>query len=345
VQNPRLGSGLGQGAYASPIDYYYFTAARNDEIGNPDLKPEKTVDYEVGFTQQLNKNSALTINGYYKERRDQIQVRTYVNAYPQTYTTYGNRDFSSTKGMSLRYDMRRINHVQLSLSYTLQFAEGTGSSSTSSRGSQGLLQSLVSAALPNLRFITPLDYDSRHNISAIFDYRFDKGKGPEIGGKKALQNAGINLLFTAHSGSPYTRYQEPDPANSMQGMHGTNTISGGINGSRLPWFYMLDLKIDKTFELTSLAGKQGEGRAKARPLSLNAYCYMQNVLNLKMIQAVYGYTGSPTDDGYLTSPQGEQTINNQYNQAAFAQLYNIKAADPTFYYSPRRIFIGLQLNF
>ncbi|MFI5196808.1 MAG: hypothetical protein ACHQD8_06940, partial [Chitinophagales bacterium] len=60
--------------------------------------------------------------------------------------------------------------------------------------------------MPNLRYVSALDYDSRHNIVANIDYRYKDGEGPVVGGKNILQNAGIDLICKARSGEPYTRF-------------------------------------------------------------------------------------------------------------------------------------------
>jgi hypothetical protein len=68
----------------SPIDYL-FIESRNSLISNPNLRPEKTIDYELGFQQVLTKTSSLKISAYYKEMRDMIQVRNFTGAYPRPY--------------------------------------------------------------------------------------------------------------------------------------------------------------------------------------------------------------------------------------------------------------------
>ena len=59
----------------SPIDYF-FIESRDNLISNPNLRPEKTIDYELGFQQVLSKTSSLKISAFYKEMRDMIQVET-----------------------------------------------------------------------------------------------------------------------------------------------------------------------------------------------------------------------------------------------------------------------------
>ena len=186
------------GYQATPIDYLYLTQ-RSGLIGNPDLKPERTIDYEMGFQQALNSNSAITLSGFYKERKDMIQQRSYLYAFPITYKTYGNRDFSTTKGLTLNYDLRRTSHIQMNVAYTLQFAQGTGSDANSA---QNLLSNFIAARVPNLRATFPLNYDSRHIIVINADYRLSEGEGPKIGGKSIFENAGLNMVFRTEAVNP-----------------------------------------------------------------------------------------------------------------------------------------------
>lgn len=324
--------------FATPFDYMYLAQRTSTTINNPDLKPEKTFDYEFGFTQAISKFSAVSIAGTYKERKDQIAYRPYLYAWPQTYFTYGNRDYSTTKGFYLKYDLRRVKNLRILANYTLQFVEGTGSSPGSSSG--GLLQTFIASQLPNLRYVMPLDFDNRHIISLNLDYRFADGEGPEIKGNHFLQNAGINLLFSSRSGEPYTRY--------LQSRAVANNVKGELNGSRLPWHYMLDLRIDKDFTLSfkkPAAGDDGEMPKPKRQLYLNVYMYVNNVLNTRDVLSVDGFTGRPDDDGYLVSAQGRLDLNTKTNAQSFYDLYSINLLNPYRINQPRRINFGLSLNF
>lgn len=328
--------------YATPADYYFFSQNNTGILNNPGLKPQKVFDYEFGFQQTLTQRSSIKLAAFYKERKDMIQIRPYLYAWPATYYTYGNRDFSTTKGFTAEYDLRRMGNIRMNLSYTLQFAEGTGSDDASANGgnsnnisSNGLLQNFISSGLPNLRFAFPLSYDSRHNIVANIDYRYDEGTGPVIAGQHILQNAGINFLFRTRSGEPYTRYITPE----------SSTVQGGVQGSRLPWHYMLDMKVDKNFKLSFGKKNQAEGAPQKEPLYLNAFVLIQNLLNTRDVLGVYGYTSRPDDDGYLNSPNGMTFTGNQVNPNSFRDLYSIAIDNPNFINFPRRINIGLQLSF
>eukprot|EP01012_Entosiphon_sulcatum_P048421 TRINITY_DN66901_c0_g1_i1.p2 TRINITY_DN66901_c0_g1~~TRINITY_DN66901_c0_g1_i1.p2 ORF type:complete len:1271 (-),score=141.08 TRINITY_DN66901_c0_g1_i1:6070-9858(-) len=331
-----------EGVFTPASAYYYLTNNTQDIINNPNLKSQKLIDYEVGFKQALTKQTAVTITAFYKERRDMIQVRPYQFAWPVTYFTYGNRDFSTAKGFTVTYDMRRIGNLRMNIAYTLQFAEGTGSNSqTTARNGNigsGILQNFISAGLPNMRMTNVLDYDSRHNIVANLDYRYDQNQGPVVGGKHILQNAGINIIGRARSGEPYTKYRKPTLT--------TNEIDGGINGSRLGWHFGIDARLDKDFELNKLfTGKTASETPGKRPLMLNAYVYVTNLFNIKDIINVDGFTGRADDDGYLASPQGQLTTQTQVSSLSYIDYYNMSLWNNNNINLPRRINLGLQLNF
>ncbi|HMX04793.1 MAG TPA: carboxypeptidase regulatory-like domain-containing protein [Chitinophagales bacterium] len=315
------------GTTTTPADYYFFLENAGALLDNPDLKPEKTIDYQVGFQQQLSTSSVIKISAFYKELRDMIQVIQVPYAYPLSYTTYGNLDFGTVKGLSISYDIaRRTRNLKLSTSYTLQFADGTGSSATSQIN-------LVGAGQPNLRTIIPLSYDSRHAIKLVLDYRFENPKGSQ---PDWLDNAGMNVTFNARSGEPYTRQSNPLPT-AQFGINNRSSLEGAINGSRLPWHYRTDIKVDRAFEF-------GLGKGE-RPVSMDVYLWVQNLFDAQNVIAVYPYTGNPTDDGYLTSAEGIEAISSQVNPAAFVDLYNIKMDNPDNYSIPRRIRVGVSFDF
>ena len=310
------------------LDYFYFYTPGRTPENNANLRPEKVVDYEVGFQQRLNQNSALKFSAYYREMRDMTQSRT-IQQVPiiGTYTTYGNIDFGTVKGFTVQYDLRRIQNAELRLAYTLQFADGTGSSANSQRGL---------TRLGNIRNLFPLDFDERHNISGILDYRFSEGRdynGPRIGNKDILANLGANLQLTAVSGRPYT-------ANLRAQQFGGDGIQGAINGNRLPWRFTLDLRVDKSFSLAA---------ADKKPLNLNIYFRVSNLLNRKNVINVYPVTGSPTDDGYLATAEGINITNNVISQGrsqqAYLASYSWLVRNPDNFTLPRRMYVGAIVEF
>lgn len=325
-----------------PTDFYFFNyTSANPFITNSNLKPTKTIDYELGYNQILNekKNAAIKVTAFYRELRDQLTTQTINQAYPKTYYTFVNRDFGTVKGLSAEFDLRRTGGVSLTANYTLQFADGSGSNAASGAN-------LASSGQPNLRVTLPLDYDQRHNITVNLDYRFGEGKdykGPQFNRKKKgesqtvqiFQNMGANMIFRIGSGTPYTRYVAAVPVN------GRSSISGSLNGSNKPWQFRTDLRIDKNIELT-WGKKDGDSKKTA---NLNIYLQVLNLLNTRNVLGVYNYTGNPDDDGYLASAQGQTAINSNSNPVAFTDQYSIYINNPNNYARPRTIRIGVLLDF
>ena len=324
----------------SPVDYF-FIEARDNLISNPNLRPEKTIDYELGFQQVLSKTSSLKISAFYKEMRDMIQVRNFVGAYPRPYKAYGNLDFGTVKGLTIGYDLRRTGNIRMNANYTLQFADGTGSTTTTALA-------LINAGLPNLRTINPFNYDQRHRIVANVDYRYGSGddyNGPIVNvGKNAdgtakqvqlFANTGINLIANLGSGTPYTASVIPTP---ITGEISPST-EGSINGSRLPWQFSMDLNLDKNWSIT-----RGEG-ADAHSYNVNVYFWINNLLNTRNINSVYRFTGIPDDDGYLAAAQYQPLINSQNDPNAFRNYYGMYVDNPFNLGVPRTIRLGVKFDF
>jgi hypothetical protein len=253
-----------------------------------------------------------------------IQIRTFFPVpIVNQYTTYDNQDFGTVKGFAFEYDLRRTGNVSLTANYTLQFADGTGSTPNSQRG-------LTSRG--NLRNLFPFSYDERHRINFNFDFRYLSGRfynGPRLGGLDILSNFGVNLQAIAVSGRPYTATLTPQ-------QFGGSQFAGSINGARKPWTFTINMRVDKSFRI-------------ADKLNMNVYCRVSNLLDRQNVLNVYSATGSPEDDGFLASPNGQDALENiaNSNQSldSFLASYQWRILNPGFFTLPRRIFLGAVLDF
>ena len=338
---------------ASPLTYFNFrenATGPNPFLPNPNLRSQRTVNYEVGFQQAITDHSKFKLSALYREERDLIQIRQYILAYPITYQSFGNDDFSTTKSFGVEYELRpsrttKNKNISILANYNLQFAEGTGSNPTSSAG----------IAARDLKNVFPLDFDQRHSIFLNFDFRYKEGKeynGPRVGGKKEgkksvpiFENTGFNLSTFASSGTPYTRKAVP-------GGIGTNQIDrvteGSINGARVPWNYRFEARLDRTFTIYPKK-TDAEGNVTrnmdARPYNVNVYIRVQNILNTQNVLNVYAATGSPTEDGFLTmeNSPGLQLLTSFPD--VYPLLYELRMINPFNISRPRRIFLGASFQF
>lgn len=319
----------------NPIDYLYLRdIAGSRLLNNPNLKSSRTIDYELGFQQVLSKSSSLKIAAFYRQMEDQIQVRNYAQAYPVTYRAFDNLDFGTVKGLSLTYDLRRTGNVRLTASYTLQFAEGTGSSSQTALA-------LINAGQPNLKTVSPLSFDRRHRVVLTFDYRYSRGadyNGPTIGSSQIFADAGINLIGDFGTGTPYS---DSKRVSSLYEGGGGNRIQGSINGSRLPATFRIDFQIDKGWPVK--LGTRKDGNQKFG--NLNVYLWITNLLGTKNTVNVYRYTGDPQDDGYLADVRGIQDKSTRLSPSSWENYYTMNMQTPFNFARPRTIRLGVRFDF
>lgn len=323
------------GWQASYIDYLYMS--KISTTSNPNLKPERITNYEVGFQQALNQSSAVSISAYYKETRDLIQLVQYAGADPnQNYYSYDNIDFKTIKGFTFAYDLRQTKNIRINANYTLQYAEGTGLSTTT-------MTELIKEGYTTLKMLNPIGDDRRHEFKANVDFRYGSGakyNGPtitrvvtdkETGEQrkkevKLLEDFGINFMAVAQSGRPYTR-----AFSNTQ-----STIVGSYRGARLPWGFYFNVVIDKNWPI-----KVGK-----RNTYLNTAITINNLFNIRNVVGVYAVTGSPSDNGYLTDPETQNVINAQLDPRSYRDLYTIYMNNANWNYStPRMCRISLSYNF
>ncbi|MDQ3016968.1 MAG: TonB-dependent receptor, partial [Bacteroidota bacterium] len=248
------------------------------------------------------------------------------------YTTYDNIDFGTVKGLTLAYDMRRTGNIRLNASYTLQFADGTGSDATTQRD-------LQINSRGNLRNLSALSFDERHRLSTNIDFRYASGiqyNGPTWFGKDVFSNAGISLQANAASGRPYTKRQKPE-------RFGSSGIGGSINGARLPWNFTIDARADKSFRIGSAEDPS--------PLFANVYIRVENLLDARNIIGVYAASGSAYDDGFLATPSGQSSIQTLIDSGREVDVPNYLLSyqwgllNPNFFTQPRRIYLGATVQF
>jgi outer membrane receptor protein involved in Fe transport len=182
-QMPGLGN-----LYANS-DYYILRNLQSGNtsygvMGNPDIKPEFTTQYEFGFKQQFGQSLGVDLSVFYKDIRDLLGVE-FIDTYADSrYARFTNVDFGSVYGIRLAVDQRFTEAFSVSLNYTYQNAMGNASDphETANRAAAG--------EDPRPRQV-PFDWDQRHTMNIA-----------------TTVNDHDNLLATCivrfGSGSPYT---------------------------------------------------------------------------------------------------------------------------------------------
>lgn len=308
---------------------YDFMAARMTQPGSyypfssPNLEPEKITQYEAGVTHQVGENTAVGITAYYKDTQDLTQIFTQSPAFPQQYDYFANADFGTVKGIDLNMAMRRTQNLRLDLKYTLMWATGTGS----------YAQSQFNVAWRNPQFppktTNPLDYDKRHSLLGIFDFRTTKGEGPKVGDYHPLENLSLNVVAQASSGTPYTQLYLYNAVS--EGVVNYEPI-GAINSTNLPWTYNIDFKLERKFTFNNY--------------NIVPYLWVQNLLNAENVATVYEGSGKPDVTGWLDSDEGREFLTNPINVDENPEyLYNLKQKNPKNFGPPRMIMVGVRMSF
>ncbi len=325
------------GLVFTPFNQYSFLEFNQSGLANAALKPRLTTNYELGFKQTLSRNSAISIIASYRESRGDFALVKINQAYPISYNSYSNIDFSTVKNFRAEYELRGQGRTSLALNYALLFSDGTGSNTNSSAA-------LIAANLPNLRSLYPTQYDVRHQITARLDYRFKGGKdytGPIWGSKKVFANSGANFIISTKSGEPYSAYLNP-AASVAVGSAQRQSLDGNPYGSRKPWQFKVDANFNKNF---SIKKNKTKDQYRRDAMEMQVFLWVQNLLNTQIVNGLYGYTGLPNDDGWLSSPEGQQQSSNELNTQSYLDLYNAKVNRPYNYATPRLMRLGLRIYF
>jgi hypothetical protein len=303
-----------------------------------DVRPTRTTQYEIGFTQQLGDRASFDITGYYRDIKNQVIFEQFDTRPPSvlgSYFVFTNGDFATTKGVEISFILRRTKRIQMNASLAFQDAQGTGSFPNSNRGIVGAPLDGVTRFKP--AYVSPLEYNNSVRGNVNLDYRFGVDDGGPI-----LSQLGLSILGTFASGHPFTR---GTGAADLEGDARNRQPVEALNTSTTPWTYQVDLRIDKTIRF-------------AEWLAANIFVQVINLFDTRNVSNVFLRTGSTTDDGVLSNPTLGGSLVHTYGQQ-YADVYRAINIDyyqryqnaiglntfPLFYGPPRQIRLGLRLEY
>jgi len=262
----------------------YDLSRGNQIFGNPDLAPQKTKAFEIGYANQFSDLFALDITAYYKDLYN-IEGVTFVPAVPSSFTLYSTSEYGNSRGVEFTLRKQLANYWRSQISYAYSIAKGTASSVTTN-------YQLVTNGPPDpytgQSRVYPLtdyylDFDRRHVLNFILDFVIGDGEGPTIGGVHFLQNLNINFTTVFQTGTPYTRID----------YYGRQV--GEYNGSRRPSFTQTDMRISRDIPLSALFGPSFKN------LTFTLFADITNLFNRVKPVDVYARTGVADYDGFIVS--------------------------------------------
>ncbi len=248
-----------RGLYSNPT-YQIYTSRYLPDLGNGDLKLQKTVAYEIGLEQIMEYDLGLRIKWFYRDFRDMVGRRVYVSPNGQSYySVWDACDFGFSQGMMIRISKNFFSKLLTEFDYTFQ--------STKMNNSQPTPNEKI--APYNLqKFTAPSLYISDWNQPHIFQFHFSW---------QQPNNWGTALHGKIASGYPFTQ-KSYDPIKD----------TARYNEGRGPLQLDLDLVAYKTFSIW-LGGKK-----TGLTFDLKIYNLLDR-LNEKTVWPSSGVSGRPIE--------------------------------------------------
>ncbi len=312
-------------------------------LGNPNLDPKVTVEYETGMQHEFPGLWSLgltffnrDIYGYAKSvTMAPVDIGADETPDPNdTGTTTINpvRYFNGDSARSLGVEMSVIKRTTkwLSGSTTLELSRATG---TNSNADEAYLLAVYDEAYSPTASIgglarTPLLWDKPWKISLNADFSVFEKDRPVLFDWTLPPNWSVNLLFRAEAGQRYTSRAFKDPDDPVVGEY----IYGDFNAEVGPTKSTLNIRFNKYWNLPD---KQ----------KVTFYIEGRNVLDHKNYRRINSWTG----DGYQVgdfNPQWEEKWGNWYGEGApeittESQEYAKSTVNPSYIEDPRMILMGV----
>lgn len=229
-------------------------------FGNPDLKPERSTQYELGAKFEIFEGTGLEVTGFYKDTRDYVSSGVVEPTYLSNvrYATWINRDYSISRGMTVALNQNISGRFNFGLDYTYNLVEGSNSDPAAEFNQAVAANNLTGQSLTKI--IQPLDWDRSHVINGTLFF--------------SESNWGANLVGRFLTGTPYT------PSAPFRIRTGPNaSVKDLRNTARYPSRFTIDLNTYYNFEI---AGEQ-----------LRIFMNIYNLLDNEIVNSLYTDSGTP----------------------------------------------------
>jgi hypothetical protein len=306
---------------------------------DPNLEPPKTIQYELGMAINFYENYILQLSGYYKDVSGEAGPITYINATGSlNYKKQTNNQYSDIRGLEVSITKNDNSWFTgwINFDYILT-RTGTLGLNQIQEGQVNFLDN--NYYHPSNRTLP------QPAVNANISFKTPGSWGPEVLGNNLLGDWNISFFASYKSG----RYFDQDDWNPLNLKYVDQLL-------QWPDYYMLDLKITKTF--------------KVGGLRVSMFLDVNNLLNIKVNQMYNGYAfagriGGQDFNNYMASlhlPMYDSPLYDQM-RSQYPGLYvagsdkvgdlksdskpyiNDPDNDFFLYSQPRDIWFGLRVDF
>ena len=191
-------------------------------FGNPNLEPERSIQYEMGLQQQISEDIKFDFTGFYKDVTNLLDMETYRAAKgDRTYNVISNVNYANVKGVTFSL-MKRRGMEEL-LAFTLDY---TFSMATGNRTDGDAFFFDMRSGRQMEKYFVPLGFDRTHVINGTISM----GRN---------NNWNVSMIYSMLTGTPYT---PSVPYDSYPVIYLQNSASR-------PFQWNIDLKVEKFFRI------------------------------------------------------------------------------------------------
>ncbi|HAL55145.1 MAG TPA: hypothetical protein DCP63_01380 [Bacteroidetes bacterium] len=228
---------------------------RNVLTGNPDLEPERSVAWEIGFKYGLSENLVGSLTYFRKAFKNQVDAKTLVpfdskSAGDYGFASYVNNAEANATGLEVVLSRERDDRLSGSVSYSYMVTEGI---------SEYVDQTINYAqwGFPLVPRPFPLSWDQRHTIKADAEFTLPL-------------DVRANMVVLYNSPRPYTYYPTRD------GFAPLDPSKAFLpNNARMKDVVFINLKLSRQLTLS-----------ESHQTALTLYADIRNALNTRNVRWV-----------------------------------------------------------
>ena len=295
-------------------------------VGNPNITPEETIQYQFGLAHKFSQTLGLEIISFFKDQMNLATNRTYpvlIDGQVASVTVMEMEDYAKIKGIEFKLKLNNFSNLTGDIDYTWMSAKGTGSSN---REYYYLYIFDSDRPLPVKEY--PMEFDITHSVKFNLNYYLPTRNSNSFIGR-LTGDWNFNFQGNLATGAPYTPSDIYGKAQE-------------IGSKRMPGYKSLDMRVEKYFNNFSM------------------YLDIRNVFNWINTTYVYSFSGEPDTNGrppvfersrYLQYIGQTNPINgNMISSAEEAydthlQLWRSLLNNPYNYSSARYFHFGINLWF
>jgi hypothetical protein len=317
------------------------TVSQIQLLGNPNLDPKVTVEYETGVQHEFGGLWSMGLTLFNKDIYDYAKavrlaaVKIGAEQTPDPDDTgtheispvrYFNGDSARSLGLELTVIKRTTRWLSGSGSVELQRTTGTNSDAD-----QAYLEARYGSddgSVPSLGGLTrnPLIWDKPWAMSLNLDFAVGKKDRPEVFGWSLPTNWSLNLLARAEAGQRYTPLSDYEPGDG-----GGTYVEGSPYSELGPYKSSVNLRFNKYWYF---ADRQ----------KFTMYLEVRNLLNHKDYRRINPWTGEGYALGDYNPSWSNRYLADDFAGSTDSEAYAKSVVDPSYIENPRVVMWGVSYS-